>query len=122
MHAFIQGIRIELTADQIKLVEKEKRRRELCRHSFERMLKRFGFEKVDTSGWENPNQNCWQHIYYNWFVEIYDRNGWSDAWMVGTGLKDDGFPGGWCYSDPEEIEKELGRAIDEIEDKKINYG
>ena len=119
MYTFVQGIRIELTPDQIKVIEKEKRRRERCRDSFVKTLKRFGFKKIDTSDWVNPNQDCYEHPHYEWFAEIYDRGGWNDVFMAGQGLKDGGFPGGWVYGDPEQIEKELARAIDELQNTKV---
>ena len=35
------------------------------------------------------------------------KGNWSEVWMVGEGLKCGGFPGGYCYGEPEDVEAEL---------------
>jgi hypothetical protein len=110
----VEGVRIELTEAQNDKVEKEIRRRERCRNSFEKMLKHFGFKKIDTSDWERPNIPAFQHSYYNWYAEIIDHGRWNEVWMAGHGLRHSGFPGGWMYGEPEDIEKELSKALQEL--------
>lgn len=56
----------------------------------------------------------WGHSSMEWYADIREERNWTDVWMVGKGLKDGGFPGGWNYSDPEEIETELLRALKTI--------
>ena len=116
MQAIVKGVKIELTPAQIKQVEKQLNARKRCRTSFEKMLKHFGFKKVVDAGAGN---NCWQHKSYNWFADVIDRVNYTDVWMTGTELKQcNGFPGGFCYGKPEEIEEELCRAIEKIENTK----
>lgn len=108
MEIFVEGVRITLTAEQVALVEKEQRRRQRCGNSFAKMLKHFGFKRVKSL------PNCWEHISRGWFAEILDRGNYSDVWMVGKELKCSGFPGGYCYGEPEDVEAELLSALEKL--------
>lgn len=106
MNIIVEGCTIRLTPAQIAIIDKEKKRREKCRGSFKRMLTKLGFRPCkDLPG-------SFQHKDRSWYAEIIDRGNYSDCWMVGEGLKDlTGFPGGWVYETPMDIEKELIKAI-----------
>ncbi|HEY4288245.1 MAG TPA: hypothetical protein VGN00_14170 [Puia sp.] len=109
MKVIIEGVCISLTPSQINAITKERKRREKCRSSFEKMLVHFGFTGVP----DLPNS--FEHKACDWYAEITDRGGWSDVWMVGHGLRQGRFPGGWIYDDPEEIEKEIIRALEQTD-------
>lgn len=101
----MQGVTIELTKDQIALIEKEKARRLRECKSFERILKHFGFVKVDGG---------FHHTQHGWYAEILDRRYYQDCLLVGKGLKGPGFPGGHVYGSPEAVAEALTAALDEI--------
>lgn len=119
MEVRIKGVLIKLTDEQVKKIEKEERARERCRKSFEKMLLRFGFKKIDTSDWEDKNAMAYEHVYYNWFAKINKNfsGDISDVFMAGEGLKNVGFPGGYNYESPKEIEIELVKVMDELSPK-----
>ena len=53
-----------------------------------------------------------EHKVMPWYAEIIDRGNYSDVWMVGDGLKSStGFPGGWVYESPIEIETEVIKSL-----------
>jgi hypothetical protein len=106
MKIIVEGVSIELTPAQIATIEKERKRREKCRGSFKRMLAKLGFRQShDVPG-------SFSHKTNDWYAEIIDRRHYSDVWMVGDGLKNStGFPGGWVYESPMELEKEVVKAL-----------
>lgn len=108
MTVFIKGVRIKLNDKQIAEVDKELKSRERCRISFVKMLRKFGFRNEDKAF-----PNSFGNKTFDWYAEIIDRGNYSDVWMVGKELKSSGgFPGGWIYSEPKEIEDEIVRALD----------
>lgn len=121
MEVVVQGVRVKLTAEQIAIVVKEQKRRKKCRGSFDKILEHFGFKKCDTTTWADPTTIAWLHDYYDWFAHIVDHGSWSSLWMVGTGLKTTVlYRDGWGYDSPEEVEKEIVRALDELGNKDID--
>lgn len=113
MDVIIKGVRITLTQQQVAKIEIAKNQRQRCRNSFVRMLKHFGFKKIDTAGWENPKALCFENETCEWFAEIQNYGNWDEVFMAGKGLKNVGFPGGYMYGTPQEIEEELLKAIKE---------
>lgn len=109
----VHGVWIDLTEAQIKKVTTEIKKREKCRGDFKKMLLKLGFVTCEIAG-----KNCFEHKYYGWFAEIIEYNSrWFECWIVGTGLRDGGFPGGWSYGEPEEVEKVLTEAMDKLNNK-----
>lgn len=106
MKVVVDGCIIELTPAQIAVIEKERKHREKCRSSFGRMLTKLGFKACkDLPGSFQPKDRPW-------YAEIIDRGHYSDCWMVGDGLKSvSGFPGGYVYESPVDVEKEIIKAI-----------
>lgn len=106
MKIVVEGCIVELTPAQIAKIERERKVREKCRSSFGRMLIKLGFKPCkDLPG-------SFQHKDRSWYAEIIDRGNYSDCWMVGNGLKSvSGFPGGYVYESPREIEMEVIKAI-----------
>ena len=101
MYAFVEGIRISLTESQISIIEAEKRKREMCLNSFRKILLHFGFKETKESLADgSPSNQCWfENKSYNWYAEITIHNeNWQSVWMVGKGLKQGPFPGGWIYN------------------------
>lgn len=108
MDITVKGVRIKLTEEQVKQIAIEEERRNKECKSFTSCLKYFGFKKVCTKGWLNPNQNCWNNEDKGWWAEIHDYGGFKEVWIVGKDLKEvSSFPGGYTYSSPEEIIEEL---------------
>lgn len=105
MTIVVEGVRIELTTEQISLILKERKRRERCRGSFKRMLSNLGFKPCkDLPG-------SFEHKVMPWYAEIVNHEGYSNVWMVGGDLKSAGFPGGWIYHSPTEIETEVLKVL-----------
>lgn len=107
MKIIIEGVEITLNASQVWEINKERKKRERCRNSFVRMLKHFGFKKYP----ECPN--CYEHPIYEWWAEIHNYGNYDSVWMVGKGLRDGGFSGGYTYDEPELIEREILKALNQ---------
>ena len=102
MDIYVENVRIELTKEQLKLLENARTERNKCISSFSRILKHFGFKP------SKGNKNCFEHDENNWWAEIYDHGFYRTVFMVGQGLKHRNcIPGGWDYGSPKEIEKEI---------------
>jgi len=102
MRINVQGVTVSLTEQQEKEIQRVLKQRERCRYSFKRMLKHFGFKEL------KDQPNSFIHKVHNWYAEVLDRGTWSDVWMTGAGLKDNGgIPGGHFYSTAREIEEEM---------------
>lgn len=67
---------------------------------------------MDTKGWIDPKQNCWQNKEKEWFADILDHNNFYDVWLAGKGLPSSSFPGGKIYHSVEEIDKVLNNKQD----------
>lgn len=102
----IEGVRINLTPDQVSMIQSERKKRALCYDSFKKMLFHFGF-KPST---EKMATNCYWHEIYQWHAEILDRDG-GYVWMIDKGLKSGSFPVGWIYWTPADIEEEITRFL-----------
>ena len=113
-YVFVQGVKIYLIESQIKLIQAELLERKKHINSFDNILRHFGFTKVDASEWLNKKALAYEHKELEWWAEIINHGCWSCVWMVGNGLKHGSFPGGWIYNNPEDIEKEISRAIDAL--------
>ena len=72
---------------------------------FRKVLLKFGFKNLDGYKLSYSNEKN------GWFADIIDFGNFAEVWLVGTGLKDGGFPGGWNYADPKDIEKALNSAL-----------
>lgn len=107
----VNGVLISLTRQQLKKINTEIAERKEDKSAFEKVLFHYQFKKVDTTGWLNPKQDCYQHVYFNWWAEIVRHGGWHEVWLVGEGLKCGGFPGGWNYGEPEYLQEEIEKAI-----------
>lgn len=101
MKIIVENTAIQLTADQIKLIEAEREKRKKATADFISILKYFGFKS-------SPEyKNGFEHS-YNWWAEIIDHGKFKNVWIIGEGLKDiNCYPGGWVYDSPKEIEEEL---------------
>lgn len=104
MIVYVENVKIELTPEQIKLVENDRIKRAKCISSFSSILKHFGFTKC------KEVENGFMHTYHDWWAEILDHGNFRTVWIVGTGLKSiSSIPGGWNYESPKEIETEIIR-------------
>lgn len=134
----VDGVKIQLTAEQMEVINKakqaklaiEQKREEKHKRQFEletnrnieafrKILLSFGFTKVDTSDWPNKNNipYAYEHVKNEWYAEIYrDRGG--EIWMVGPELKSGRMPGGWMYWEPKDVKEELTNALNKINNKK----
>lgn len=115
---FIRGTWITLTPEQMKIIEKERNKKKAASNSFKKMLINHGFKKLDTTGWLDPKQECYEHVYYNWFAQIFTHNSlWVECWLVGSGLRNSGFPGGWMYGSTEELNVAIEVAFRKLSDE-----
>lgn len=102
MKIIVDYVEIELTREQIDLINQERRIREKYTSNFRTILAYFGFKP------SKGHKNCFQHPDKNWWAEIIDHRASKTVWMVGDGLKSmSSIPGGWQYANPKEIEEEL---------------
>ncbi len=102
MRIFVENVKIELTKEQLALIEKARNKRNQCISSFLKILKHFGFNS------SKGNKNCFEHNKNGWWAEIIDHGHFRTVWMVGNGLKSSkSIPGGWNYGSPKEIEIEI---------------
>lgn len=116
MKIVVEGVTIELTKEQIALIEKEKAKRAAECASFERTLKNFGFAKVDTTGWADPKEKAFANDEHGWYAEIQDYRKYKACLLVGKGLISmRGFPGGYIHESPESVAKAITAALDGIE-------
>lgn len=115
MRVVVEGVAIELTPEQVSQIEKVRQERKECRDSFEKMLLHFKFKKISKPSTDAHESVMFSHCYYNWYAEIhYGCGTYYYVWMTGNGLKNSKqVPGGWTYDEPEEIEREIVRALDE---------
>lgn len=111
MKVLVEGVWVKLTDEQIKYVEQEKDRREKeearIASSFLKVLHHFGFKRVsDVPG-------CYSQDFHNWFAEIIKPSTGADpyVWIVGNGIRDSAFPGGWIYWDPQVLFRELSTIL-----------
>jgi hypothetical protein len=58
MEAIVKGVRITLTPEQKKQIEAHQDKQNQECSTFTKTLKHFGFKKMSTKGWENPDANC----------------------------------------------------------------
>jgi hypothetical protein len=116
MKAMFNGVEIQLTPEQIKVVTAAKEKHEKAVDGgFIKVLKSYGFEKMSSKGWANPDSVCFQHPTHGWFAEIIDHGLWQNVWMVGTGLRNSQlFPGGWSYDEPQVLHEELSKATTDL--------
>ena len=104
MKVQVEGVWIQLTDEQIKIIEQARKKLETEANTFAKVLKHFGFKKINEPG-------CYSHPEYDWFAEIINRDHWPYVWMAGKGVKNSAmFPGGNCYYEPEQLKEELIRA------------
>src|SRR5690606_36159496 len=114
MEAIVKGVKITLTAEQIKQIEAHQSKQKQKCSTFTKTLKHCGFRKMPTKGWASPNANCYQTK--NWFAQIYDsKNLNATCFIVGEGIDLDssGWPLG--VDSPEELVEILNKALEEIE-------
>lgn len=98
----VEGVSIELTSEQMALIEANRKERAKCRNSFKKMLRFFGFKAMKDSPGSYWNEE------YKWYADIQDRGPYFTVWMTGEGLKNSGAPpGGWIYEEPEDIENAI---------------
>ena len=117
MKIIVQGVSIEITKEQIEQIDQEKAKQIRELKSFERILKHFGFEKINTRSWPNPNEKAYSHYQYGWYAEIQDYGPYKACFLTGKGLRStDSFPGGYVYDSPESMAKAITLALKEMED------
>lgn len=131
MFVIVEGVAIKLLPQQLALIYKvrEKARKKENRlsrirdkeHMAERkqlidVLKKYGFKKISTKDFKDKTTVvAFMHEANDWYAELLHRGGYSDVWMVGKGLKQaNGFPGGWLYEEPEQIEAVIIKARNEM--------
>jgi hypothetical protein len=114
MEATVKGVRITLTNDQIKIIEDHHSKQKQECTTFTKTLKSFGFKKMSTKGWANPDANAW--ISRNWFAEIHKERTYTICQISGSGIPLDksGYP--LQVETPEELCEVLNKALEEIED------
>lgn len=110
MKVTVKGVTIDLTPAQIAYIEKTIIKRDKELKTFENVLKHFGFRKLNTKGWVNPDQNCYTQNTHGWFVEILDYGKWKSCLVHGTGL-DHGHPFGKHYDSPESLCEAIVKAL-----------
>lgn len=110
----VEGVVIELTKEQVALIEETKAKRDAECKSFVSVLKHFGFTKVRTKGWKQPDRICYENKQHGWSAEIFSNCNIFSCWMAGPGLRNVGFPGGYMYGSPEEVKDALLQALNEI--------
>ena len=106
MEVFVKGIKVTLTDEQTAFVKKELARIRKTKSGFRKVLESYGFKNTK-EGFIHPEQN--------WYADIQYAGKFSQVWMVGDGLRCNGFPGGSSYSEPEEIASELDNALEKLE-------
>lgn len=118
MKTTVEGVVIELTKEQVVLIQETKAKRDAECKSFVSVLKHFGFTKLSTKGWEQTDRICYENKQHDWFAEIFKLGAYHsqffDCWMAGPGLRNVGFPGGYMYGSPEEVKDALLQALNEI--------
>lgn|SRR5690606_24524827 len=117
MEAIVEGVRITLTPEQVMQIEAYHAKQKQECSTFTKTLKHFGFKKMSTKGWENPDANCYQTK--NWFAQIYDSKTLNaTCFIVGEGIDLDS--SGWplVVDSPEELVEILNKALEEIENGK----
>lgn len=113
MEVIVKGVKITLTAEQIKQIEAHHAKQIIECSTFTKTLKHFGFKKMSTKGWENPNANCWESKH--WFVEIFNNdtlNEYCSVAGVGVELSSSGCP--LIVNSPQELVEKLNKALEEI--------
>lgn len=114
MTIYFEGIKIELTPEQISKIEKVRKQRHRYRNNFVQTLKLFGFKKMDTSDWLDKTVLAYENELTEWYAEIWNHLNYTEVWIVGKGLPHASCPpGGGVYGDPEAIQKVLAKALDE---------
>jgi len=114
MEAIVEGVRITLTPEQVMQIEAYHAKQKQECSTFNKTLKSFGFKKMSTKGWENPNANCWTTE--NWIVEIFNSGNHNEYCSVagsGVDLSSSGWP--ITISSPQELVEILNKALEEIE-------
>lgn len=119
MEAIEKGVRITLTPEQIKQIKAHQANQNKECSTFTKTLKSFGFKKMSTKGWENPNANCW--ITDNWIVEIFNSGNHNEYCSV-AGSRIDLSSSGWPITtwSPKELVEVLNKALEEIENENRN--
>ena len=74
--------------------------------AFASVLRKYGFKKSSPTIFDNEKRG--------WHADIMDMHNYVEVWLVGKGLKCGGFPGGWCYGDPQAIANELDKALQNL--------
>ncbi|NQD71643.1 hypothetical protein HP439_13015 [Sphingobacterium shayense] len=119
MKVIVQGVSIELTKEQVEHFENEKAKQLKECSTFTKTLKHFGFNKINTKSWPNPNENAYSHYQYGWYAEIQDYGTYKACFLTGKGLKSiEGFPGGYVHDSPESVAAAITKALDEMEEVK----
>lgn len=77
------------------------------KQQFEDILERAGFTKIRT---EFDGDTGWEYRKMGWYADVINYTSGSEVWMIGAGLKDrKGYPGGFRYHEPAELEEELSK-------------
>lgn len=129
MFVIVEGVAIKLLPQQLALIykarEKAKKKENRLfrirhkehiaeRKAFMDVLKKYGFKKINTKDWADKTAVAYIHEGNDWYAELLHRGGYSDVWMVGKGLKQaSGFPGGWLYEEPAQIEAVIIKALND---------
>lgn len=77
--------------------------------AYARLLRKYGFKKSGTTSFDHEKNS--------WHADILDMHNYVEVWLVGRGLKDGGFPGGWVYGDAKSIADELDKALQNLKSK-----
>ena len=113
MKITVDGVTIELTPNQVALIEKAKAERAAVCKSFATVLKYFGFRKVSNNG--DKDRECYAHPVHMWYAEVIHQSGtYYYCWLAGKGLPTGGYPGGKVYDTPEAVRDALVAALDKI--------
>lgn len=85
----VEGVRIELTEDQVKKVVAARKEPEKCREDYGKMLQHFGFKKnLDIGNLGKDLDVSYSHPVYNWYAEIQHRSGtWFTCWLTGPRVR-----------------------------------
>lgn len=115
MRVFVKGVPIDLNDEQVKTInDKLKEIDDSCK-TFESALKSYGFKKMSTLDWENPDQNCWSHV-DGWFANIVQHPKYNSCILYGDFINGAG-KHGMHFDEVEDLLEAIRREIDNKQNK-----
>lgn len=112
----VEGVRIELTPEQIALVEARRKFLRQSKLNFLQVLRKYGFVKLPKEegvGYIHPKLEWWAHINDTGFYPICE--------IAGAGIPKASSPGPWTVDEPVELAALLNKALDNPETWEVTY-